>query len=117
MPHGRGAATPKRPSARAARLAALLLELENAVAAVGIRVRRERLMREVGYHARSGLCRVEGEEILFLDPDLSPDDELELLVTTLSGRELDAVEISPEARRLLVETRPEAVVDKPDRRP
>ena len=75
---GRAAATPKRPSARAARLAALIAELENAAEAVGIRVRRERLMREVGYHARSGLCRVGGEEILFLDHDLSPDDEIEL---------------------------------------
>src|ERR1044071_6861255 len=77
-------ATPKRPSARAARLAALIAELENAGEAVGIRVRRERLMREAGYHARSGLCRVDGEEILFVDHDLTPDDEIELLALTLS---------------------------------
>lgn len=94
-------ATPKRPSARAARLAALIAELENAVEAVGIRVRRERLMREVGYHARSGLCRVGDEEILFVDHDLTPDDEIELLALTLSGRDLSVVEMSPEAQRLL----------------
>jgi hypothetical protein len=107
----------KRPSARAARLAALIAELENAVEAVGIRVRRERLMREVGYHARSGLCRVEGEPILFIDHDLSPDDEIELLALTLSGKDLADVDISPEARRLLARAPQEAVVDKEQPRP
>jgi hypothetical protein len=110
-------ATPKRPSARAARLAALIAELENAVETVGIRVRRERLMREVGYHARSGLCRVEGEEILFVDHDLTPDDEIELLALTLSGRDLGAVEMSPEARRLLVQAPLGDQVDKHQPRP
>jgi len=114
---GTAAAAPKRPSARAARLAALIEELENAACAVGIRVRRERLMREVGYHARSGLCRVGGEEVLFVDHDLSPDDEIELLALTLEGRDLSALDISPEARRLLARAPREAVVDKEPRRP
>jgi len=114
---GRGAATPKRPSARAARLAALIAELENAVEALGIRVRRERLMREVGYHARSGLCRVGGEEVLFLDHDLSPDDEIELLAVVLADRDVSAVEMSPEALRLIARVpRPEHV-DKAEPRP
>lgn len=111
------AATPKRPSARAARLAALIAELENAVEAVGIKVRRERLMREVGYHVRSGLCRVEGDEVLFLDHDLSPDDEIELLAVVLSERDLDAVEMSPEARRLLARAPSAPQVDKQEPRP
>jgi hypothetical protein len=112
-----GPSTPKRPSARAARLAALIAELENAAEAVGVRVRRERLMREVGYHARSGLCRVDGEEILFVDHDLTPDDEIELLALTLSGRDLSAVEMSPEARRLLVHAPSGDEVDKHQPRP
>jgi hypothetical protein len=111
------AATPKRPSARAARLAALIAELENAVEAIGVRVRRERLMREVGYHVRSGLCRVDGEEVLFLDHDLSPDDEIELLAVLLSERDLSAVEMSPEARRLLARAPSAQQVDKPEPRP
>jgi hypothetical protein len=114
---GAAAASPKRPSARAARLAALIAELENAVEAVGIKVRRERLMREVGYHARSGLCRVDGEEILFVDHDLTPDDEIELLAVILSARDLAAVEMSPEARRLLARAPGTAEVDKPEPRP
>lgn len=115
---GRGAAaTPKRPSARAARLAALIAELENAVEAVGIRVRRERLMREVGYHARSGLCRVGGEEILFLDHDLSVEDEIELLAVVLAGRDLSAVEMSPEALRLIARVPQQEQVDKAEPRP
>lgn len=112
-----GPSTPKRPSARAARLAALIAELENAVEAVGIKVRRERLMREVGYHARSGLCRVEGEELLFIDHDLTPDDEIELLALTLSGRDLSAVEMSPEAQRLLARAPQPVDVDKHQPRP
>lgn len=115
---GRGAAaTPKRPSARAARLAALIAELENAVEAVGIRVRRERLMREVGYHARSGLCRVGGEEILFLDHDLSHEDEIELLAVVLADRDLSAVEMSPEALRLIARVPQQERVDKAEPRP
>lgn len=114
---GAGSASPKRPSARAARLAALIAELENAVEAIGIRVRRERLMREVGYHARSGLCRVGAEEILFLDHDLSPDDEIELLAVVLGDRDLSAVEMSPEAQRLLVRAPRPDQVDKPQPRP
>jgi hypothetical protein len=116
---GRGAAstTPKRPSARAARLAALIAELENAVEALGIKVRRERLMREVGYHVRSGLCRVDGDEVLFLDHDLSADDEIELLALVLAQRDLSTVEMSPEARRLLARAPQPAQVDKPEPRP
>lgn len=114
---GATASSPKRPSARAARLAALIAELENAACAIGIRVRRERLMREVGYHARSGLCRVDGQEVLFVDHDLSPDDEIELLALTLEGRDLSGVDISPEARRLLARAPRDAVVDKEPRRP
>ena len=115
---GRGAApTPKRPSARAARLAALIAELENAVETLGVRVRRERLMREVGYHARSGLCRVAGEEVLFLDHDLSPDDEIELLAVVLADRDLSAVEMSPEALRLIARVPQPAHVDKAEPRP
>jgi hypothetical protein len=116
---GRAAASasPKRPSARAARLAALIAELENAVEAVGIRVRRERLMREVGYHARSGLCRVGGEEILFLDHDLGPDDEIDLLAVVLGDRDLSGVEMSPEAQRLLARAPSPDQVDKPQPRP
>lgn len=115
---GRGAAaTPKRPSARAARLAALIAELENAVEAIGIRVRRERLMREVGYHARSGLCRVGGEEILFLDHDLSVEDEIELLAVVLADRDLSAVEMSPEALRLIARVPQQEHVDKAEPRP
>jgi hypothetical protein len=114
---GKAAATPKRPSARAARLAALIAELENAAEAVGIRVRRERLMREVGYHARSGLCRVGGEEILFLDHDLSPDDEIELLAVVLADRDISAVDMSPEALRLIARVPQPEHVDKAEPRP
>ena len=74
-------------------------------------------MREVGYHARSGLCRVGVEEVLFLDHDLSPDDEIELLAVVLADRDLSAVEMSPEALRLIARVPEPAHVDKAEPRP
>ena len=68
---------------------------------MGIRVRKERLIREVGYHTQSGLCRVDGEEILLLDSDLPTDREIELLAVVLETRDLSAIELSDEATKLL----------------
>ncbi|MBY0277743.1 hypothetical protein K2Z84_20610 [Candidatus Binatia bacterium] len=75
------------------------------------------MIREVGYHARSGLCRVGGEEILFLDHDLLPDDEIELLAVLLADRDLSAVEMSPEALRLIARVPQPEHVDKAEPRP
>ena len=91
----------RRSSARAQKLEPLLDELGAVAEAVGIRVRRERLLREVGYHVRSGLCRVGSEEVLLIDLDLDPDLQLEQLLSVLSGRELGDVPLSDEVQRLL----------------
>ena len=61
------------------------------------------MKREVGYSVRSGLCRVEGEEVLLLESDLSPDIQVDLLVGVLAGRDLSLVELTPDTRRLLQE--------------
>ena len=79
----------------------LVGELRDVAEAIGIRVRSERLKREVGYSVRSGLCRVEGEEVLLLESDLSPDIQVDLLVGLLSTRDLSLVNLSPDTRRLL----------------
>jgi hypothetical protein len=110
---GAGRAVPRsrRPSAREERLRALAAELRDAAESVGIRVREERLLREVGYHPHSGLCRLRGESILLIDYELSPDLQIELLVTALDGHDLGGVALSDDARRLLT------TVPKVDDRP
>jgi hypothetical protein len=100
---GAARATPRsrRPSAREERLKAIVAELRDAAETVGIRVREERLMREVGYHPHSGLCRFRGEEVLLIDWELPADLQIELLVAALDGHDLDRVALSEDARRLV----------------
>lgn len=83
------------------RLEGLIDELRSAAEAIGIRVRRERLLREVGYHVRSGLCRLDDQEILLVESELSPDVQIDLLLGALSGRDLTGVPLSEEASSLL----------------
>jgi hypothetical protein len=80
---------------------AVLEELKALAARVGLEVREERLLREVGYQVRSGSCRVRGQNILFLDRDLPPAGRLEVLLEELSARDLGEVYVSPELRRIL----------------
>lgn len=83
------------------KLEALIGELRTAAEAIGIRVRRERLLREVGYHVRSGLCRLDDQEILLVESELAPDVQIELLLGALAGRDLSGVPLSEEALQLL----------------
>ena len=68
---------------------------------LGIRVREEILLREVGYRVRSGLCRVRGQDVVFLDRHLSQGERLEVMLTALEGRDLETQYVSPALRRLL----------------
>jgi hypothetical protein len=80
---------------------ALLEELKAAAERIGVRVRAERLLREAGYHVRSGSCRLRGDAVLFLDRELPVDAQIELLVEELARRPLDGVYLSPAARARL----------------
>jgi hypothetical protein len=80
---------------------ALLEELKNAAEKLGLSVREERLLREVGYRVRSGSCRVRGEEVIFLDRGLPPSAQIDVLVDELAGRPLEDIYLSPAARALL----------------
>jgi hypothetical protein len=76
-------------------------ELKMLAERVGLKVREEALLREVGYHARSGTCRVRGEEVLFVDRTLPAGDRLEVFLHELRHRDLQGVYVSPALRRLL----------------
>jgi hypothetical protein len=80
---------------------AVLEELKGLAVRLGLEVREERLLREVGYQVRSGCCRVRDQNILFLDRDLPPAGRLEVLLEELSRRDLGEVYASPELRRML----------------
>jgi len=81
--------------------ATLLEELKELAKRLGFEVRQEKLLREVGYHVRSGSCRVRDTNIILLDRAIPLNMQIEVLVEELSGSRLDDVYLSPEARRLL----------------
>lgn len=86
-----------------ARIASLVDELAEAAARVGLEVRRERLLREVGYRARGGACRLREKDLVILDSAQPPAEQLEVLLDALRTRDLEALYLSPAARRLLQE--------------
>lgn len=76
-------------------------ELMELAQKLGVQVREEVLLREVGYRVRSGACRVRGEDVVFLDRALPPDERVQLLVDVLAGRDIETHYLSPALRRLL----------------
>jgi hypothetical protein len=80
---------------------ALLEELKEIAKQLGFEVRQEKLLREVGYHVRSGSCRVRESNIILLDRTLPVSAQIDVLVEELSGNRLDDLYLSPQARKLL----------------
>lgn len=80
--------------------AALLEELKVLAKQMGIRVREEKLLREVGYRVRGGSCRVHDQEMVFLDRDQSTSERIEVLLDELIKRDIDTEQLSPSLRRL-----------------
>ncbi len=73
----------------------LLQELIAAAGRMNIEVRTERLLREVGYHARSGGCRVKGQQLIIVDRDAPLRDQIEFLTEELAEQEVIAREARP----------------------
>lgn len=66
---------------------AALNELKGFAEGLGVRVREEKLLREVGYRVRGGVCRVHEEEIVFLDRSRPINERIDVLVDELSRRQ------------------------------
>lgn len=79
----------------------LLQRLKEIATASGLEVREERLLREVGYSVRSGVCRVSDQEVLLLDRNATAAERIDVLCGLLSQRDLDSVFIEPELRRTI----------------
>jgi hypothetical protein len=63
----------------------LLQQLVVRAKSLNIEVRTEKLCREVGYHARSGRCRLNGQDLIIIDRDASLSDQVDFLTTALDG--------------------------------
>ncbi len=79
----------------------LLGELKGVAEQLGIRVREEKLLREVGYRVRGGGCRVHDQDIVFLDRERRLAERIGVLLDELSQRNLNVETLSPSVRRLL----------------
>lgn len=83
------------------KIEAVLEELKGLAERLGLEVREERLLREIGYRVQSGTCRVRDKNILFLDREIPPTARMEVLLEELARRDLRDVYVSPELRRIL----------------
>ncbi len=86
---------------REPRLQQAVEELIEAAERLGLTVRREKLLREIGYRARGGICRLREEQLIIIDRDQPPHEQVEILAEALRGRDLESVYLSPAVRRLI----------------
>ena len=63
-------------------------------------VRREKILREIGYRARGGACRLREKDLVIIDRDMAPAEQLEVLADALRGHDLEPLYLSPAARRV-----------------
>jgi len=83
------------------RLLRLVDELSEAAQRLGLVVRREKILREVGYRARGGACRFRERNLIILDRAMPPAEQVEILAETLRSLDLETFYLSPAARRLV----------------
>ena len=83
------------------RMLKLVDELCEAAERVGLLVRREKILREIGYRARGGACRLREKNLLIIDRDMAPAEQLEVLAEALRSRDLESLYLSPAARRVV----------------
>jgi len=76
-------------------------ELAEAARRVGLEVRREKIMREIGYRTRGGACRLRDKNLLIVDPDQPAGEQLEVIAEALRSRDLESLYLSPAARRVV----------------
>ncbi|HJU10362.1 MAG TPA: hypothetical protein VJ728_05780 [Candidatus Binataceae bacterium] len=86
---------------KSTRLLRLVDELSDAAKRLGLEVRREKILREIGYRARGGACRFRDRTMIILDREMAPAEQVEILADALRGHDLEALYLSPAARRLV----------------
>jgi hypothetical protein len=86
---------------RESRTIKLVDELCEAAERVGLVVRREKILREIGYRARGGACRLREKDLVIIDRDMAPAEQLEVLADALRSRDLESLYLSPAARQVV----------------
>lgn len=66
------------------RIESSLRELISHAKQMNVEVRTEKLIREIGYRARSGRCRVRGREMILLDRDAPISEQVDFLSAALA---------------------------------
>ncbi len=84
-----------------ARTMRIVEELAEAAERVGLQVRREKILREIGYRTRGGACRLREKDLVIIDRDQPASEQLEVLAEALRSRDLEALYLSPAARRIV----------------
>jgi hypothetical protein len=92
---------PTKPDEGTDRERDLLEKLKGIGARIGVEVREERLVREVGYSVHGGRCRLEGQDIILLDRNAAVSERIEILADALSEFDLGEVYMDPEIRELV----------------
>jgi hypothetical protein len=83
------------------RMLKLVDELCEAAERVGLVVRREKILREIGYRARGGACRLREKDLVIIDRDMAPAEQLEVLAEALRSHDLESLYLSPAARQVV----------------
>jgi hypothetical protein len=83
------------------RLLKLADELVEAAKRLGLEVRREKILREVGYRVRGGACRFRDKNLIILEREMPIAEQIEILADILRDHDLDSMYLSPAARRLV----------------
>ena len=83
------------------RMLKLVDELCEAAERVGLVVRREKILREIGYRARGGACRLREKNLVIIDRDMAPAEQLEILADALRSCDLESLYLSPAARQVV----------------
>jgi hypothetical protein len=84
-----------------ARMMKLVDELAEAAERVGLAVRRERILREIGYRVRGGTCRLRDKDMVIVDREQPAAEQLEVIAEALRSRDLESLYLSPAARRVV----------------
>jgi hypothetical protein len=81
---------------------ALLFELVQLAETKNIVVRTEKLLREIGYHARSGRCRLKGKDLIIVDRDEPLPEQIHFLADQLAKENFDSEGIPESLKKLLL---------------
>ncbi len=84
-----------------ARIMKIVDELASVAERAGLQVRREKIMREIGYRTRGGACRLRDKDLIIIDRDQPAAEQLEVLAEALRSRDLETLYLSPAARRIV----------------